>query len=96
MGSLMLVRYPWSMAAGRTILKRPRHEPEWSISLVVACAESLLNPGLLRNPSGNQLAGVDERKRLGMVAALEIDRLVLGAIDMNHLARVQADPNASR
>jgi len=57
---------------------------------------SRLNPGLLRNPSGNKLAGVGERKRLGMVAALEIDRLVLGAIDMNHLARVQADANASR
>jgi hypothetical protein len=49
---------------------------------------SRLKAGLLRNPSGNKLACVNERKRLGMVAALEIDRLVLGAVDMNHLARV--------
>jgi hypothetical protein len=34
---------------------------------------SRLKAGLLRNPSGNKLAGVDERKRIGMVAALEID-----------------------
>jgi hypothetical protein len=55
-----------------------------------------LNADLLRNPSGNKTAAVDERKRVGMVTALEIDRLVLGAVDMNYLARVQPDPNARR
>jgi hypothetical protein len=34
---------------------------------------SRLKAGLLRYPSGNKLAGVDERKRIGTVAALEID-----------------------
>ena len=45
-----------------------------------------LNAGLFRGPGRNKLAGLDERKRLGRVAALKIDRLVIGAVDMNHLA----------
>ena len=57
---------------------------------------SRLNAGLLRGPSGNHLAGVDDLQRLGIVSALEIERLVVGAVDMNHLASVQADANASR
>ena len=54
-----------------------------------------MNAGLLRSPGGDHL-GVDDLQRLGVVAALEIEQLVVGAVDMSHLASVQADPNASR
>ena len=54
---------------------------------------SRLNAGLLGGSSGNQLAGIDERKRLGVLTALQIDRLVLGAVDVHRLTRIQVDPN---
>ena len=41
---------------------------------------------LLRNISGNELVGVDDRKTLGLVTALKMKHLVVGAVDMNHLA----------
>ena len=51
----------------------------------------------MRGASGNhRAAGVDDLQRLGMVSALEIERLVIGAVDIDHLASVQIDPNTSR
>jgi hypothetical protein len=41
--------------------------------------------GLFRNASGNEIAGVDDRKALGIVTALEIKRLVLGGVDLHRL-----------
>jgi hypothetical protein len=38
--------------------------------------------------AGNELARLNEPKGRGVVTALEIDRLVLGAVDMNHLTWV--------
>ena len=55
-----------------------------------------LNPALFPSSSGNELASVNERKRFGRGAALDIDRFVLSAVDKDHLVRVQADPNARR
>jgi hypothetical protein len=40
---------------------------------------------LFWNASDNELGGVDDRKALSIVTALEIKRLVLGGIDMRHL-----------
>ena len=54
---------------------------------------SRLNAGLLGSSSSNHLAGIDESKRLGRLTALQIDRLVLGTVDVHRLARVQVDPN---
>ena len=51
---------------------------------------------LLRGPGSNHLGRVDDLQRVGVVSALEIERLVVGAVDMNQLASVQANPNASR
>ena len=63
----------------------------------MTCADVPIERGFIREaPADNELAGVDERKRLGIVAALKIDRLALGAVDVNRLARVQADANARR
>jgi hypothetical protein len=45
-----------------------------------------LYSGLFRGPSIDELAGSDQRECVGIVAALKIDRLVVGAVDMNHLA----------
>ena len=55
----------------------------------MTCADVRLNAGLFRSSSCNELAGIDERKRLGIVAALKVDRLALGAVDVNRLARVR-------
>jgi len=55
-----------------------------------------LNAGLFRSSGCNELAGIDERKRLRIVAALKIDGLVIDAVDVNLLAGVQADANARR
>jgi hypothetical protein len=41
--------------------------------------------GLICSASGNEL-GVDDRKVLCVVTALEVERLVVDAVDMNHLA----------
>src|SRR5262245_45830561 len=44
-----------------------------------------------RDAGGNQAIGVDNRKPFGIFTALQIerlDRLVVGAIDMNYLARI--------
>ena len=41
---------------------------------------------LLRNISGDELVGVDDRETLGLVTALKMKHLVVGAVDMNHLA----------
>src|SRR5680860_1414661 len=54
---------------------------------------SRLTTGLLGRPGCNEFAGVDYRQRVGGVAALEVQRLILGAVDMNHLTRVQGYPN---
>ena len=45
---------------------------------------------------GNKLAVVDEAKRLRAVAALQVDRLVVGAVEMHHLAWIQAHTNTGR
>ena len=47
--------------------------------------------GWLDRAGGNQAIGVDDRKLFSIFTALQIerlDRLVVGAIDMNHLARI--------
>jgi hypothetical protein len=44
----------------------------------------------------NKLAVIDEAKRLGSVAALKVDRLVVGAVDMHYLAWIEAHPNPCR
>jgi hypothetical protein len=56
----------------------------------MASERSRLNASLFRSTSANKLARVDESKRLGMVTALEIDRLVIAAVDVNDLAGPQA------
>ena len=45
---------------------------------------------------GNKLAVVDEAKRLRLVAALKVDRLVVGAVDMHDLAWIEAYSNPRR
>ena len=55
-----------------------------------------MNAGLLGSSSGNHLAGIDESKRLGRLTALQVDRLVLGTVDVHHLARAQANSDARR
>ena len=45
---------------------------------------------------GNKLAAVDEGKCLRSVAALKVDRLVVSAVEMHHLAWIQAHPNTRR
>ena len=44
----------------------------------------------------NKLAVVDEAKHLRAVAALQVDRLVVSALDMHYLARIEAHPNPRR
>ena len=44
----------------------------------------------------NKLAVVDETKHLRSVAALQVDRLVVGAVDMHDLAWIEAYPNPRR
>jgi hypothetical protein len=51
---------------------------------------------LLHIIKGNKLAIVDEGKHLRSVAALKVDRLVVGAVDMHYLAWIEADPNTRR
>src|SRR5262245_11153552 len=79
-------------------VKRPKGAPQAHSTCRafsrVHVRTSRLNAGLFRSSSCDELAGIDERKRLGIVAALKIDRLVLDAVDVNRLARVQADANA--
>ena len=46
---------------------------------------------LNRGARGNQAIGVDDRKLFSIFTALQIerlDRIVVGAIDMDHLARI--------
>ena len=57
---------------------------------------SRLKAGLLRSSSSDDLAGVDDLQRFGIISALEIERLVVRAVNVDHLASVQANPNASR
>ena len=45
---------------------------------------------------GNKLPVIDEAKRLGSVAALKVDRLVIGAVDMHDLAWIEAYSNPRR
>jgi hypothetical protein len=52
------------------------HWPSWLGSLAVC--------------QGDKLAAVDEGKRFRAVAALKVDRLVVSAVDMHHLARIKA------
>jgi hypothetical protein len=58
------------------------------VGLGYAASDSLVVSSLFR--------GSDDRQRLGVVTALEIKRLVLGGVDMNDLARTQANPNLLR
>ena len=44
----------------------------------------------------NKLAVIDEAKRLRSVAALKVDRLVVGAVDMHDLAWIEAHSNPRR
>jgi hypothetical protein len=50
-----------------------------------------LSGWLDRDAGGNQAISVDDRKHFSIFTALQIerlDRVVVGAIDMNHLARI--------
>ena len=51
---------------------------------------------MLHIVKGNKLAIVDECKHLRSVAALKVDRLVVGAVDMHYLAWIEAHPNTRR
>jgi hypothetical protein len=44
----------------------------------VAWADVPIEPELFRSPGVDELAGVDQRECVGTVAALKIDRLVVG------------------
>src|SRR6476646_5264671 len=44
----------------------------------------------------NKLAAIDEAKNLCSVAALQVDRLVVGAVDMHDLARIKTHSNPRR
>jgi hypothetical protein len=44
----------------------------------------------------NASVAVDDRKRHGIVSTLEVQRLIIGAVNMNDLARTQANPNLLR
>jgi hypothetical protein len=55
-----------------------------------------MSAGLLCGLGGNKCAGLNDAQRLGMVSALELERLVVGTVDADDLVRVHADPNASR
>jgi hypothetical protein len=39
---------------------------------------------------------LNDRKNLSIVTALEIKRIVIGGVDMNDLAGIQANPNLLR
>ena len=41
--------------------------------------------GLLRGTKRNAIGGVDDRQRLGIFTALQIERFILDAVDMNYL-----------
>jgi len=45
---------------------------------------------------GFTIVGLQGRKRRGVAAALEMEGLVVRAVDMNHLVGMQADPNTGR
>ncbi len=45
---------------------------------------------------GNKLAAVDEGKHVRSVAALQVDRLVVGTVNMHYLTWIQAHPNPRR
>src|SRR5262245_65569334 len=45
---------------------------------------------------GNKVVGVNDSKLFGIGAALEIERFVFGAVDVNDLTRFQANPNSCR
>jgi hypothetical protein len=47
-----------------------------------------------RGAKGNVLVSVYERKRRCVVTALEIERLVVGGVDVSHLTGVQGNSNA--
>src|SRR4029450_13215561 len=51
------------------------------------------NTGLLGGPR-DQFAGVDDRQRLGVRAALKVERFGIGALDVNDLARAESHANA--
>jgi hypothetical protein len=40
---------------------------------------------LLCGPGGNPRAGIDDPERLGMISALEAERLVVGAVNIDDL-----------
>src|SRR5262245_57099437 len=45
------------------------------------------------NAKGSKVVGVNDHKLFGISAALEIERFVFGAVDVNDLTRFQANPN---
>ena len=67
------------------------------VSAAATCPpKSAVTVTTIRSHGCNQFAGVDYGQRVGIVAALEVERLALGAVGMNHLTRVQGDPNTRR
>src|SRR6266508_3317338 len=61
--------------------------------MVVTFARLPMSAGLLRGPSGNHRAGLNDAQRLGTVSALEAERLIIGAVEANDLLSVQAYTN---
>jgi hypothetical protein len=58
------------------------------VGLGYAASDSLVVSSLFR--------GADDRQHLGVATALEIKRVVLGGVNMNDLARTEANPNLLR
>ena len=59
--------------------------------IVKSCADIPIERGLIGQLQRRSFAGIDESKRLGKLTALQVDRLVLGTVDVHHLARAQAN-----
>src|SRR5262245_20350426 len=69
-----------------------RGAPEGAFPLVPACDVSRLTTGLLGSPRAHEFARINNRQVRGLLAALKIERLIVGTVDMNHLTRIQCHP----
>src|SRR5262245_26684604 len=77
--------------------KRPSGgAPEGAFPLVPACDLSRLTTGLLGSPRAHEFARINNRQVRGLLAALKIERLIVGTVDMNYLTRIQCHPKPRR
>src|SRR5262245_23941690 len=77
----------------RTRVRGPRERRDFKVSRSKARRTGFdrLSGWLDRAAGGNQAIGVNDREPFSIFTALQIERLervVVGAIDMNHLARI--------